>query len=180
MTIYLSFSRTQGNPELILFKTPRTAPSNGAVAGELNMCVRFWLFELNQVEYTCDSGSDGYYSCKEDAAPYNGPECRQRNFMNELFKALVQERNEVMEAQKKTEVQLELMIKLAILVMEHFNNSFSSSQKEEVLAVTLRSRRQLEKSTPDYHQVPSETSEGKDDQDTPEDSRYTRSCGYRC
>ncbi|MED6225736.1 hypothetical protein PIB30_096532, partial [Stylosanthes scabra] len=162
--IYLSFSRTQRNPELILFRTPRTAPSNGAVAGELKMCDRFWLFGLNQVEYTSDSGSVSYYSCKEDAAPYNGPESKQRNFMNELFKALAQERNEIMEAQRKTEVQLELMLKLATLVKEHLTNSFSSSQKEEVLAVTLQSRRQLEKSPPDYHQVPLETSEGKDDQ----------------
>ncbi|MED6126397.1 hypothetical protein PIB30_077966 [Stylosanthes scabra] len=80
-----------------------------------------------------------------------------------------------MEALRKTEVQLELMIKLATLVMEYLNNSLSSTQKEEVLAITLRSGRQLEKSSPDYHQVPSETSEGKDDQhakekiqDTPE------------
>ncbi|MED6164202.1 hypothetical protein PIB30_087449, partial [Stylosanthes scabra] len=88
---------------------------------------------------------------------------------------LAQERNEVIEAQRKTEVQLELMIKLATLIMEHLNNFFSSFQKEEVLAVTLRFGRQLEKSSPDYHQVPSETSEGKDYQhakekiqDTPE------------
>ncbi|MED6132555.1 hypothetical protein PIB30_020039 [Stylosanthes scabra] len=112
---------------------------------------------LNQVEYTSDSSSDEYYSCKEDTTPYNGSECRQRNLMDELFKALAQERNEIMEAQRKTEIQLGLMIKLATLVIEHLTNSFSSSQEKEVLAVTLRSGRQLEKSSPVGHQVPSKT-----------------------
>ncbi|MED6208298.1 hypothetical protein PIB30_043659, partial [Stylosanthes scabra] len=34
----------KGNSELTLFTTPKTTLSNGAVAGELNMCARFWLF----------------------------------------------------------------------------------------------------------------------------------------
>ncbi|MED6146017.1 hypothetical protein PIB30_030579 [Stylosanthes scabra] len=117
---------------------------------------------LNQVEYTSDSGSDGYYSYKKEATPYKDPECQQKNPLDELFKVLAQERNKIREVQKKTEIQLELMMKLAALVIEHLTNPFSSIQEDEVLAVTLRSERQLEKSPPIIPQAPLETPKGAD------------------
>ncbi|MED6176642.1 hypothetical protein PIB30_090192 [Stylosanthes scabra] len=57
-----------------------------------------------QVEYTFDSGSDDYYSCKEDVTPYKGPELQRKDLLDELFKTLAQERNEIREVQKNTEV----------------------------------------------------------------------------
>ncbi|MED6200313.1 hypothetical protein PIB30_083833, partial [Stylosanthes scabra] len=118
---------------------------------------------LNQVEYTSNSGSDGYYSCKEEATSYKSPECQQKNLPDEFLKILAQERNEIREVQKKTEVQLELLIKLATLIIEHLTNSLSSNKKDKMLAVTLRSEKQLEKSSPVINQAPSEIPKGADD-----------------
>ncbi|MED6121843.1 hypothetical protein PIB30_033858 [Stylosanthes scabra] len=42
--------------------------------------------------------------------------------------ALAQERNEIREEKRKTEIQLDLLIKLATLVIEHLNNSSNISQ----------------------------------------------------
>ncbi|MED6193913.1 hypothetical protein PIB30_023578 [Stylosanthes scabra] len=48
--------------------------------------------------------------------------------MDKLFEALAQERNEIREVQRKTEIQLNLLIKLTTLVIEHLNNSSNISQ----------------------------------------------------
>ncbi|MED6217304.1 hypothetical protein PIB30_016493 [Stylosanthes scabra] len=64
----------------------------------------------------------GYY---EDPSPPYPP---SQNGMNELFEALAQERNEIREVQRKIEIQLDLLIKLATLVFEHLNNSSNISQ----------------------------------------------------
>ncbi|MED6121844.1 hypothetical protein PIB30_033859 [Stylosanthes scabra] len=86
---------------------------------------------LYQDEYTSYSGSDDYYSCEEGATPYliNGTEYLQRNLMDKLFKALAQKRNEIREAQRKIEIQLDLMIKLATLVIEYLTNSQPSNSE---------------------------------------------------
>ncbi|MED6183250.1 hypothetical protein PIB30_036236 [Stylosanthes scabra] len=94
---------------------------------------------LNQVEYSSDSGSDGYYSCKEETIPYKDPEWQQRNLPEELFKILAREKSKIREVQKKTEVQLGLLINLVTLIVETLTNSYASRQEDEVLAVTLRS-----------------------------------------
>ncbi|MED6124230.1 hypothetical protein PIB30_057122 [Stylosanthes scabra] len=111
---------------------------------------------LNQVEYASDSGSDGYYICKEQTISYKNLEWQQRNLPDELFKILAQERNEIREVQKKTEVQLGLLIKLATLIVETLTNSSTSRQEDEVLAVTLKSGKQLEKPPLTTHHMPSE------------------------
>ncbi|MED6195146.1 hypothetical protein PIB30_035281 [Stylosanthes scabra] len=48
--------------------------------------------------------------------------------MDELFEALAQERSEIREVQRKMEIQLDLLIKLATLVIKHLNNSSNISQ----------------------------------------------------
>ncbi|MED6110390.1 hypothetical protein PIB30_042416 [Stylosanthes scabra] len=48
--------------------------------------------------------------------------------MDTLFEVLAQERNEIQEVQRKTEIRLDLLIKLATLVIEHLNNSSNISQ----------------------------------------------------
>ncbi|MED6121295.1 hypothetical protein PIB30_028796 [Stylosanthes scabra] len=111
---------------------------------------------VKHVEYSSDSGSDGYYSCKEETIPYKNLEWQQRNLPDELFKILAQERNEIREVQKKTEVQLGLLIKLATLIVETLTNSSTSRQEYEVLAVTLRSGKQLEKPPLTTHHIPPE------------------------
>ncbi|MED6163739.1 hypothetical protein PIB30_082948, partial [Stylosanthes scabra] len=70
------------------------------------------------------SGSDGYYSC-EDSLPSHQldmVEPQHRNCIDEFFRALMQERAEIKEAQKKAEIRLQTMTKLATHVIEHFNN----------------------------------------------------------
>ncbi|MED6181660.1 hypothetical protein PIB30_021252 [Stylosanthes scabra] len=47
--------------------------------------------------------------------------------MDKLFEALAQERNEIREAQRKTEIQLDLWTKLATLVIERLTNSQPSN-----------------------------------------------------
>ncbi|MED6108602.1 hypothetical protein PIB30_025730 [Stylosanthes scabra] len=102
-------------------------------------------------------GSDGYYSCKEETIPYKDPEWQQRNLPDELFKILARERNEIREMQKKIEVQLGLLIKLATLIVETLTNSSASRQEDEVLAVTLRFGKQLERPPLTTHHIPPET-----------------------
>ncbi|MED6175657.1 hypothetical protein PIB30_080516 [Stylosanthes scabra] len=77
--------------------------------------------------------------------------------------------------QKKTEVQLGLLIKLATLIIETLKNSSPSRQEDEVLAVTLRSEKQLERPPLTTHHIPLEASkkvdiqhEERNTQDMPE------------
>ncbi|MED6182454.1 hypothetical protein PIB30_028445 [Stylosanthes scabra] len=133
---------------------------------------------LNQVEYSSDSGSDGYYSCKEETIPYKDPEWQQRNLLDELFKILAQERNEIREVQKKTEVQLGLLIKLATLIVETLINSSTSRQEDEVLAVTLRSGKQLERAPLTTHHIPPETPKKVDIQRGERNTQDIRSCDH--
>ncbi|MED6106973.1 hypothetical protein PIB30_009579 [Stylosanthes scabra] len=73
---------------------------------------------LNQVEYSSDSGSDGYYSCKEEAIPYKNLE--------------------------------------STLIIGNLTSSPASKQEDEVLAVTLRSGKQLENPSSIINHTPSE------------------------
>ncbi|MED6160526.1 hypothetical protein PIB30_052187 [Stylosanthes scabra] len=165
--LYLGIS---GNPDIILLRyLGRSARQSCAVAGELNMragfgCSKFvnMIVGLIQVEYSSDSGSDGYYSCKEETIPCKDHEWQQRNLPEELFKILARERSEIREVQKKTEVQLGLLINLATLIVETLTNSSVSRQEDEVLAVTLRSGKQLERPPLTTHHIPPETSKKVD------------------
>ncbi|MED6151150.1 hypothetical protein PIB30_079545, partial [Stylosanthes scabra] len=79
------------------------------------------------------------------------PEWQQRNLPEELFKILARERNEIREVQKKTEVQLGLLIKLATLIVETLTNSSAS-----------RSGKQLERPPLTTNHIPPETSKKVD------------------
>ncbi|MED6120117.1 hypothetical protein PIB30_017938 [Stylosanthes scabra] len=71
------------------------------------------------------NGFGNAYYVYEDPSPPYPP---SKNEIDELFKALVQERNEIREVQRKMEIQLDLLIKLATLIIEHLNNSSHISQ----------------------------------------------------
>ncbi|MED6185910.1 hypothetical protein PIB30_061681 [Stylosanthes scabra] len=74
------------------------------------------------------------------AQPHDGVDHQHRNYINEFFRALMQEKAEIKEAQKKAEIRLQTMTKLATHVIEHFNNlPLPHPQAEGLRAVTLRS-----------------------------------------
>ncbi|MED6153724.1 hypothetical protein PIB30_104858 [Stylosanthes scabra] len=104
---------------------------------------------LYQVEYNSDSGSDSYHSCEENIIPHhiNYAERHQGSSIDKFLRVLMQESSEIKEAQRKTEIQLELITKLTTHLLEHLTNLFSLPHEEGMYAVTLRSSRQLEKSS---------------------------------
>ncbi|MED6132426.1 hypothetical protein PIB30_018816 [Stylosanthes scabra] len=75
--------------------------------------------DLGYNAYQSNGFGDAYYGYEDPSPPYP----LSQNGMDKLFEALAQERNEIREVQRKTEIQLDLLIKLATLVIEHFNNS---------------------------------------------------------
>ncbi|MED6110710.1 hypothetical protein PIB30_045348 [Stylosanthes scabra] len=105
-------------------------PSNGAVAGELK---RYALVHLSfcmdgnpvamnrqgwepcQVGYDSDSSNDGYFTCEDSLSTYqiDNVEFHHRARFEAIFEGLVQERTEIMEAQKRIEVQLLTAAELA-------------------------------------------------------------------
>ncbi|MED6212124.1 hypothetical protein PIB30_080267 [Stylosanthes scabra] len=102
-------------------------------------------WESCQVECHSDSSSDGYYSC-EDSLPACQIDCAEfqhQRYFDELFKALVQQRVEIKEAQKKTEARLLTITKLASNVIDRFVDPQSPYHEEGLNAVTLRSGTQL-------------------------------------
>ncbi|MED6207277.1 hypothetical protein PIB30_034278 [Stylosanthes scabra] len=80
--------------------------------------------DLGYNAYQSNGFGDAYYGYEDPSPPYPP----SQNAMDELFEALAQERREIMEAQRKMEIQLDLLIKLAILIIEHINNSSNISQ----------------------------------------------------
>ncbi|MED6115121.1 hypothetical protein PIB30_087184 [Stylosanthes scabra] len=74
--------------------------------------------------YQSNGFGDAYYGY-ENPSPSYPP---SQNGMDKLFEALAQERNEIREVQRKIEIQLNLLIKLATLIIEHLNNSSNISQ----------------------------------------------------
>ncbi|MED6131913.1 hypothetical protein PIB30_014359 [Stylosanthes scabra] len=61
--------------------------------------------------YQSNGLGDAYYGYENPSPPYPP----SQDGMDELFKALAQERNEIREVQRKIEIQLDLLIKLATL-----------------------------------------------------------------
>ncbi|MED6168497.1 hypothetical protein PIB30_012226 [Stylosanthes scabra] len=80
--------------------------------------------DLGYNTYQSNGFGDAYYGYEDPSSPYPP----SQNGMNKLFEALTQERNEIREVQRKTEIQLDLMIKLATLVIEYLNNYSNISQ----------------------------------------------------
>ncbi|MED6142479.1 hypothetical protein PIB30_114110, partial [Stylosanthes scabra] len=80
--------------------------------------------DLGYNAYQSNGFGDAYYGNEDPSLPYPP----SQNGMDKLFEALAQERNEIREVQRKTEIQLDLLINLATLVIEHLNNSANISQ----------------------------------------------------
>ncbi|MED6131866.1 hypothetical protein PIB30_013828 [Stylosanthes scabra] len=80
--------------------------------------------DLGYNAYQSNEFGDAYYEYEDPSPPYP----LSQNGMDKLFEALAQERNEIREVQGKMEIQLDLLIKLASLVIEHLNNSSNISQ----------------------------------------------------
>ncbi|MED6134907.1 hypothetical protein PIB30_041311 [Stylosanthes scabra] len=80
--------------------------------------------DLGYNAYQSNGFGDAYYGYEDPSPPY----LPSQNEIDELFEALAQERNEIREVQRKMEIQLDLLIKLAILIIEHLNNSSNISQ----------------------------------------------------
>ncbi|MED6163894.1 hypothetical protein PIB30_084507 [Stylosanthes scabra] len=80
--------------------------------------------DLGYNAYQSNGFGDAYYGYEDPSPPYPP----SQDGMDKLFKALAQERNEIREVHGKMEIQLDLLIKLATLVIEHLNNSSNISQ----------------------------------------------------
>ncbi|MED6225767.1 hypothetical protein PIB30_096910 [Stylosanthes scabra] len=86
--------------------------------------------QVMELHYSCNHAyqsngfGDAYYGYEDPSPPYPP----SQNGMDELFEALAQERIEIREVQRKIEIQLDLLIKLATLVFEPLNNSSNISQ----------------------------------------------------
>ncbi|MED6144200.1 hypothetical protein PIB30_013314 [Stylosanthes scabra] len=80
--------------------------------------------DLGYNAYQSNGFGDAYYGY-EDPSPRYPP---SKDGMDKLFEALAQERNELREVQGKMEIQLDLLINLATLVIEHLNNSSNIPQ----------------------------------------------------
>ncbi|MED6194561.1 hypothetical protein PIB30_029718 [Stylosanthes scabra] len=80
--------------------------------------------DLGYNAYQSNGFGDAYYGYEDPSPPYPP----SQNEIDELFEALAQERNEIREVQRKMEIQLDLLIKLATLIIEHLNNSSNISQ----------------------------------------------------
>ncbi|MED6218155.1 hypothetical protein PIB30_024337 [Stylosanthes scabra] len=80
--------------------------------------------DLGYNAYQSNGLGDAYYGYEDHSPPYPP----SQDGMDKLFEALAQERNEIREVQRKMEIQLDLLIKLATLVIEHLNNSSNISQ----------------------------------------------------
>ncbi|MED6180950.1 hypothetical protein PIB30_014732 [Stylosanthes scabra] len=80
--------------------------------------------DLGHNAYQSNELGDAYYGYEDPSPPYPPSQYG----MDKLFEALAQERNEIREVQRKMEIQLDLLIKLATLIIEHVNNSSNISQ----------------------------------------------------
>ncbi|MED6134006.1 hypothetical protein PIB30_033530 [Stylosanthes scabra] len=80
--------------------------------------------DLGYNAYQSNGFGDAYYGYGDPPPPYPP----SQNEIDKLFEALAQERNEIREVQRKTKIQLDLLIKLATLVFEHLNKSSNISQ----------------------------------------------------
>ncbi|MED6215559.1 hypothetical protein PIB30_114876, partial [Stylosanthes scabra] len=76
-------------------------------------------WERCQVGYHSDSSNDGYFSCEDSLSVYqiDDVELHHRARFETMFESLVQERAEIMEAQKRIEVQLLTAAELASSVI---------------------------------------------------------------
>ncbi|MED6196277.1 hypothetical protein PIB30_046020 [Stylosanthes scabra] len=136
---------------IISNRSERARQIFGAVAGELKnipdhadtFIIQNW--ESCQVDCHSDSGSDGYYSCEDSlpACQIDRAEFQHQNHFNELFRALMQEKAEIKEAQKKIEARLLTVTKLAGHVIDRFANPQLARHEEGLSAVTLRLGTQL-------------------------------------
>ncbi|MED6171937.1 hypothetical protein PIB30_045556 [Stylosanthes scabra] len=100
-------------------------------------------WEPCKVGYHSDSSNDKYFSCEDSLSTYqiDDVEFHHRARFEAMFEGLVQERAEIMKAQKRIEAQM-----LAVAELASFEEGLS--------AITLRSRTQLkgptgESSNPD-------------------------------
>ncbi|MED6116035.1 hypothetical protein PIB30_096383 [Stylosanthes scabra] len=80
--------------------------------------------DLEYNAYQSNALGDAYYGYEDPSPPYPP----SQDGMDKLFEALAQERTEIREVQRKMEIQLDLLIKLATLIIEHLKNSSNISQ----------------------------------------------------
>ncbi|MED6147498.1 hypothetical protein PIB30_044543 [Stylosanthes scabra] len=80
--------------------------------------------DLGYNAYQSNGLGDAYYGYEDPSPPYPP----SQDGRDKLVEALAQERNEIREVQRKMEIQLDLLIKLATLVIEHLDNSSNISQ----------------------------------------------------
>ncbi|MED6177303.1 hypothetical protein PIB30_096941 [Stylosanthes scabra] len=120
-------------------------------------------WEPFQVGYHFDSSNDGYFSCEDCLSAYqiDDVEFHHRARFKAMFEGLVQERAEIMEAQKRIKVQLLAVAELASSVMHQFAYSTSPCQEEGLSAITLCSGTQLKGPTGDSLSPDNITSQGR-------------------
>ncbi|MED6150854.1 hypothetical protein PIB30_076613 [Stylosanthes scabra] len=102
-------------------------------------------WEPCQVGYHSDGSSDGYFSCEDSlsACQIDNIEFHHQAQFEAMFEVLVQERVEILEVQKRTEVQLLAVAELASSVMRRFAHPASPYQEESLGAITMGSGTQL-------------------------------------
>ncbi|MED6153003.1 hypothetical protein PIB30_097393 [Stylosanthes scabra] len=95
-------------------------------------------WEPCQVGYDSDSSNDRYFSCEDSLSAYqiDDVEFHHRARFEAMFEGLVQERDEIMEGQKRIEVQLLTVAELVSSVMRQFAH-FTSPCQEEGWALSL-------------------------------------------
>ncbi|MED6112704.1 hypothetical protein PIB30_063937 [Stylosanthes scabra] len=84
----------------------------------------YQLHDLGYNAYQSNGFGNAYYGYEDPSPPYPP----SQNEIDELFETLAQERNEIREVQRKMEIQLDLLIMLATLIIENLNNSSNISQ----------------------------------------------------
>ncbi|MED6138151.1 hypothetical protein PIB30_071566 [Stylosanthes scabra] len=82
--------------------------------------------------YQSNGFDDVYYGYEDPSPPYQPSQSE----IVKLFEAFAQERNEIHEVQRKIEIQLDLLIKLATLVIEHLK--FSTTLQTYLNPQTLK------------------------------------------
>ncbi|MED6175157.1 hypothetical protein PIB30_075698, partial [Stylosanthes scabra] len=95
--------------------------------------------------YHSDNSNDDYYSCEDSLSPHpnNCSDSCSQSATNEAIATLIQERIELREAQKRSEIQSGAIIEISNYVFNHFVSQHSASLREDLSANTSCSGTQL-------------------------------------
>ncbi|MED6190595.1 hypothetical protein PIB30_107372, partial [Stylosanthes scabra] len=120
-------------------------------------------WDPSQVGYHFDGSSDGYFSCEDSllACQIDNVEFQHQAQFEAMFETLVQERVEILENQKRIEVQLLTIAELASSVIRRSAHPVPPCQEEGLGTITLRSGSQLKERIGESLNSDSITSEGR-------------------